>query len=76
MLCVPIAKIHRPLKKSDLLHCERTRSGLTQTVLRRVSSVTGKSVRVTRRDGTGTSEPLSDYEIKGFVIGRTERFVI
>jgi transcriptional regulator with XRE-family HTH domain len=74
VLCVPVAKIQRPLRKNDLLHCERTKIGLTQTVLRRVVSGAGKTLRVAQRDGRGATEALSDYEVKGLVIGRTERF--
>jgi transcriptional regulator with XRE-family HTH domain len=74
VICVPIAKLQRQLKKNDLLHCERQRDGLQQTVLRRITSGYGKSLRVTQRDGSGAEEPLSEYEVKGVVIGRTERF--
>ena len=76
VLCVPIAKIQRPIRKNDLIHCERTRSGLTQTVLRRVGAGNGKSMKVTRRNGKGTPELLADYEVKGLVIGRTQLFVV
>ena len=76
VLCVPIAKLQRPLRKNDLLHCERTRSVLTQTVLRRVASVNGKACRVSPRGTNGPTEPIADYDVKGIVIGRTERFVV
>ena len=77
VLCVPIAKLTRPIQKNDLLHCERTKSGLTLTVLRRVVQGSGKSAKLGPRTGNGRpSEAIAEYDVKGIVIGRTERFVI
>ena len=66
--------MHRPFRNGDFVHCERTKFGLTQTVIRRIVSVTGQVIRVAQRDGSGATEALSDYEAKGIVIGRSERY--
>lgn len=75
VLCVPVNHMHRPIRIGDLLHCERKRSDLSQIVLRRVVLANDKRTLVVDRGETMEPEPLSNYAVIGFVIGRTERYV-
>jgi hypothetical protein len=74
VVCVPFEKMRRKIRDGDRLHCERHRDGLTQVVLRRAVLKSGSGFHLVGPNDADTT-PIDDFEIKGLVIGRQERYV-